>query len=100
MHFRPQTETHPRRLLEQLRGVRAPLELFGERGHRLRLGAFVLARSLGALCVFLALLARFQVLQVIFEVVEKTHLLSRYDSRVSDFRTRPRSEERRVGKEG
>src|ERR1035441_2040608 len=54
----------------------------------LRLGAFVLARAVGALRIFFALLARFQGLQTIFEVVEKTHLLSRYDSRVSDFRTR------------
>src|ERR1035441_5155150 len=32
-------------------------------------------------------LARFQALQVIFQIVEKTHLFSRYDSRVSNFRS-------------
>ena len=88
VYFRTQTETHPRRLGEQLGGVWALLELFGEWGHGLRLGAFALSGAVRALRVVLALLARFQALQVIFEIVEKTHLLSRYDSRVSDFRTR------------
>src|SRR5207342_2724549 len=76
------------RLLEQLRGVRTLFELLGERGHGLRLREFAFARAVCALRVLLALLARFQALQAIFKVVEKTHLLSGYDSRVSDFRTR------------
>src|ERR1039458_4631520 len=54
VHFRTQAEAHPRRLLEQLRGVRALLKLFGEWGHGLRLGAFVLARAVGALRIFFA----------------------------------------------
>ena len=31
--------------------------------------------------IILALFARFETLQVVFQVVEKTHLTSRYDSR-------------------
>src|ERR1017187_9115514 len=87
VYFGTQAEAHPRRLGEQLRGERALLELFGVWGHGLRLGAFTLPHPVGAFRVVLALLARFQALQVIFQIVEKTHLLSRYDSRVSDFRS-------------
>ena len=87
MYFGTQAEAHPRRLGKQFRGVWALFELFGEWGHGLRLGAFTLSRAVGAFRVVLSLLARFQALQIIFEIVEKTHLLSRYDSRVSDFRT-------------
>ena len=42
-----QAEAHARRLFEQLRGVRALLELFGEWGDGLRLGAFALPRCAG-----------------------------------------------------
>jgi hypothetical protein len=62
VHFRTQAETHARRLFEQLRGVRALLELFGEWGNGLRLGAFALPLALCALRVFLPLFARFKVL--------------------------------------
>src|ERR1035438_9314477 len=87
VYFGTQAEAHPRRLIEQLRRVWALLELFGEWGHGLRLGEFTVPRALSAFRVVLALLARFQAFQVIFQIVEKTHLLSRYDSPVSDFRT-------------
>jgi len=88
VHFRTQTEAHAGRLLEQLRGIGALLQLFGKRGCGLRLQALGLTRAVGALRVFFSLFAGFQTLQVVFEVVEKTHPLSGYDSRVPDFRTR------------
>src|ERR1019366_3166946 len=87
VYFGTQAEANPRRLGEQFRGEWALLELFGEWGHGLRPGALTLARPVGAFRVVLPLLARFQALQVIFQIVEKTHLLSRYDSRVSNFRS-------------
>src|SRR6266702_2994986 len=49
-------------------------------------GAFAFTGALFPFLVLPALLARFQALEVVFEIVEKTHLLSRYDSRVPDFR--------------
>src|ERR1019366_7353403 len=72
VYFGTQAEANPRRLGEQFRGEWALLELFGEWGHGLRPGALTLARPVGAFRVVLHPPARFQELQVIFQIREKT----------------------------